>query len=283
MLKLNSFQICLALHKQPPSGKGRKEERHMKKIFVSYSRVDTEKVDRLATRLREEAHDVSIDRKSIQGGDIWTRRLVEEIERADVILACLSTSSVRSDNVRRELQLALDAKKTILPVMLETTVIPSELKYQLAGLQMIDFVADFEVGLQELLQQLGAEEESLRSAECQLLKAEIFGLPIYQEMQGAIRKVETDQAISAENRECYAVMYEGGYLDKLRVYLENEKAKIDEKMLGYFHDSELKRLEYRKEAIEEELIKIKRRYDQTLQKSKSIVEAGVERTRKLWK
>ena len=48
-------------------------------------------------------------------------------------------SAVRSDNVAKEVVLVSERKGHILPVYLEPTVIPPTLKYQLAGIQHIDY------------------------------------------------------------------------------------------------------------------------------------------------
>lgn len=127
----------------------------MPEIFVSYSRRDAAVVDELRGRLEAAGYDVWIDREDIQGGDQWRRAIVNAVEQCDTFIIILSSSSAGSDNVRIELDLAKDAKKRIIPLLVGQTLIPPEMKYQLAGLQFIDMSVDFETGLAQLLRALG--------------------------------------------------------------------------------------------------------------------------------
>src|SRR5204862_7204821 len=97
-----------------------------------------------------------VDREGIRGGTSWRREVVTAIESADACVIALSTNSVRSENVQRELVIAQESKKEIIPVEVEITAIPSEIKYQLAGLHRIDMTADFETGMSKLVNALNA-------------------------------------------------------------------------------------------------------------------------------
>ncbi|MGB1789427.1 MAG: toll/interleukin-1 receptor domain-containing protein, partial [Limisphaerales bacterium] len=58
-----------------------------------------------------------------------------------VLILAISPNSTKSKNVVRELALASEEEKTILPVFLEPTDIPESMKYQLAGIQRVDYFA----------------------------------------------------------------------------------------------------------------------------------------------
>lgn len=109
----------------------------MSQIFVSYSSQDAAVVRRLADILRQDGNSVFTD-EDIPGGDLWRRRISEAIGKANVFVLMLSPKSIASDEVRRELDLAADKKKQILPVLIERVTVPSEMEYHLAGLQRID-------------------------------------------------------------------------------------------------------------------------------------------------
>jgi hypothetical protein len=87
-----------------------------------------------------------MDRAAILGGTKWRRAIVDAIESADADLLALSLNSVESNNVRKELDLTWEFKKTILPVEIQRTAIPKEISYQLVGLQRIDLCTDFSQG-----------------------------------------------------------------------------------------------------------------------------------------
>jgi hypothetical protein len=110
----------------------------MSHIFISYSRRDTETVDRIAGSLTDSGLDVWIDRQDIKAGNQWRVQIVQAIDTSDAFVLILSPSSIASDNVRKEIDLAQDSGRTIFAVMLEPVKLPAEIRYQLAGLQFVD-------------------------------------------------------------------------------------------------------------------------------------------------
>lgn len=110
----------------------------MGQIFISYSRRDTEVVDRIVEQMRGAGLDVWIDREAIQAGNTWRVQIVRAIDTCLAFVLMLSPNSAASDNVRREIDLAQDAEGAFLPLMLEPVKIPPEIRYQLAGQQFID-------------------------------------------------------------------------------------------------------------------------------------------------
>src|SRR5262245_56741152 len=128
----------------------------MAHIFISYSRHDTQIIDRLVRELEAAAVEVWIDREDIQGGSKWRRQIVDAIEDADALLVALSPNAVESDNVRKELDIAEEAKKPVIPVEIRRVVIPKDMVYQLVGLQRIDLATSFDVGVKGLIQSVRA-------------------------------------------------------------------------------------------------------------------------------
>jgi TolB-like protein/Flp pilus assembly protein TadD len=108
-------------------------------VFISYSRDDKDRVLELATRLRDAGVSIWIDQGGIDGAALWGETIVNALESAKVLLLIITGSSVRSHNVAKEVVLTSERKGSILPVLLEPTVIPPALKYPLAGIQQIEF------------------------------------------------------------------------------------------------------------------------------------------------
>lgn len=140
-----------------------KEAVASKMIFVSYSRDDQALVDRLLRRMVNAGYDIWIDREDITAGDQWRRQIVEAIETSSQFVVALSRNSVKSDNVRKELDLAEGVNAKIVPVFLEPVSVPAEMRYQLAGLQQVNLADDFEIGFGRLSRALGPppEEENV--------------------------------------------------------------------------------------------------------------------------
>jgi len=129
--------------------------------FISYSRQDTKIVDDIATRLQGDGLDVWIDRVNIKGGELWTVEIVEAIDTADSFVLMLSPHSTASDNVRKEVQLAQDANRKLFPLLLAAVKLPPQFRYQLAGIQIIDYAGNPQEKYDELVEVLRANRKEI--------------------------------------------------------------------------------------------------------------------------
>jgi adenylate cyclase len=111
-------------------------------VFVSYSRDDSARVLELAGKLRAAGVSLWIDQGGIDAASLWSEQIVTALERVKVLLLIVTESAVQSHNVAKEVMLVSERNGNILPVHLEPTVIPSTLKYPLAGIQHIEYFAD---------------------------------------------------------------------------------------------------------------------------------------------
>lgn len=145
----------------------------MPQVFTSYSRRDTEVVDRLVRDLERAGLEVWIDREDIHAGNSWRVQIVEAIDTCEAFVLMLSPNSAASDNVRKEIDLAQDSARKTFVVMLEPMKLPAEIRYQLAGLQFMDMPAlGYDETLRRLIEvlkahlaKLKAEKESTRKVE----------------------------------------------------------------------------------------------------------------------
>jgi NAD-dependent SIR2 family protein deacetylase len=80
-----------------------------------------------------------VDQTGIDGATMWGEQIVNALEGAKVLLLMVTESAVHSQNVAKEVVLISERKGHILPVHLEPTQIPPALKYQLAGIQHIEY------------------------------------------------------------------------------------------------------------------------------------------------
>jgi|GEM_PF-6401897 len=93
-----------------------------KDIFVSYSRA-----------LRSGSTPGAID-----GAALWGAEIVKAITGAKVMLVACSPNAFESHNVTKEISLASEKRKAILPLFIEPTTVPANVEYQLAGIQRIE-------------------------------------------------------------------------------------------------------------------------------------------------
>jgi hypothetical protein len=121
-------------------------------IFVSYSRIDADFVNTLATELVKNNANVWIDTWELNIGDSLIERIQNAIENAGALLVVLSKASVESEWCKKELSAGLireleEKRVVVLPVLKEDCKIPTFLRDKLYA----DFRTNFEKGFNDLL------------------------------------------------------------------------------------------------------------------------------------
>jgi len=110
------------------------------RVFMSYSRRDSRFVSRLVDFLRENGHDVWLDSSDIRGSEEWRQSVVKAIRSADVVVLVISPRSMESADVQREVTLAAEEERRIVPVAFERAELTGGIQYELAGVHHISFV-----------------------------------------------------------------------------------------------------------------------------------------------
>ena len=113
-------------------------------VFISYAARDRERVLGLVERLRGAGVTVWIDQAGIDVSTMWSQEIVSAIKGCKVMLLSISPNSTESENVVKELALASERKKPIIPVYLEAAEIPETMEYQLAGIQRVEYFREKE-------------------------------------------------------------------------------------------------------------------------------------------
>lgn len=126
------------------------------RCFVSYSRKDSELVDRLVSDLRAASVQTWRDKDDIPAGANWDREIEQAIRECTHLLLVASPDSVASENVMDEVSLAINTEKTVVPVMIADCDLPMRVHRA----QWVDFRPDYEQGMAKLLQRLGVTPES---------------------------------------------------------------------------------------------------------------------------
>lgn len=108
-------------------------------VFISYASQDRARILDLVERLRASGVSVWIDQMGIEGATMWSQEIVAAIRGCKVLILAISNHAAGSENVVKEVALASEGRKRILPVYLEQAEIPESMAYQLAGIQRIEF------------------------------------------------------------------------------------------------------------------------------------------------
>ena len=111
----------------------------MLNIFTSYSREDALFVDNISNQLKSTGLEVWTDRFEIEGGQYWRTEIIQAIRKCDAVILILSPQSSKSKYVIKEVTIADENDKRIIPILYQKCKIPTETEFALTGIHIIDF------------------------------------------------------------------------------------------------------------------------------------------------
>ncbi|NDJ74926.1 MAG: SUMF1/EgtB/PvdO family nonheme iron enzyme [Chloroflexi bacterium] len=117
------------------------------RLFISYSRTDSEFVQRLVADLESTGVQTWVDFRDIPPSADWNDAIEAALEECDAMLLVLSQRSSESKNVLAEWNYFFDLDKRIYVVVLADARVPFRLRIY----QHIDFTQDYDAGLKRLL------------------------------------------------------------------------------------------------------------------------------------
>ncbi|HLO15274.1 MAG TPA: toll/interleukin-1 receptor domain-containing protein, partial [Anaerolineales bacterium] len=130
--------------------------------FISYSRVDSAFVVRLAKDLKAAGFDVWLDQLDIPKGARWDDEIEAAVEKSSTFMIVLAPESIESQNVKDELSYAIDAGKHILPVIIRPCKVPLRLR----RFQYVDFTDNpYKDSLTHIKNLLGNTQRILKGTE----------------------------------------------------------------------------------------------------------------------
>lgn len=107
-------------------------------VFISYSRSDSEFVDKLEDDLLGERFKTWVDRRKLEGGQVWDAEIERAIQRCQLLLVVLSPDALQSRWVRQEYVYAMKRNKLVIPIIYHPC---QSVPRKLARLQLLDFKA----------------------------------------------------------------------------------------------------------------------------------------------
>ena len=120
-------------------------------VFISYSRKESDVVERVRKALIAREIDVLIDQHDLPYGELWRQQLEEMIRSADTVIWLVSEASIRSKHCRWEIDKLKELNKRLLPVKIGE-VPAGEMPELIGERQMMSLLPkdDFEDRLDEL-------------------------------------------------------------------------------------------------------------------------------------
>lgn len=160
----------------------------MKNIFFSYSNKDSEAANKIVEGIKISGHHVWFAPDKILGGENYAKNIDEGIEQCDIFVLLASKNSVGnkslkvepSSHVCKEIQLALDEGKVIIPLNLDDRTkaeSTGKAKYLLSDIQYIEISVALAAGdLTPVVEEIisSADKISIKSQDEEYIeKAEI--------------------------------------------------------------------------------------------------------------
>ena len=110
-------------------------------LFVSYAHSDLSSVDPIVGEISALGFPVWIDRAEMSSAAGWAGQITRAVKASRAVVLMASTAAYASDHVVREMYLAMNAKKKIVPIELEPAAMTDEFEYILAPFQRFTLAA----------------------------------------------------------------------------------------------------------------------------------------------
>lgn len=107
-------------------------------VFISYSSKDKEIVDLICSSIELSGLKCWIAPRNVRGGSDYAEEIIEAIRTCSLMLLIFSNYSNESAHVKREIDTAINASKTIIPFKITNTEMSLAFVYYLAGIHWID-------------------------------------------------------------------------------------------------------------------------------------------------
>lgn len=108
-------------------------------VFISYSRRDKNIVLPICKELQQRNTDVWIDLEGVYHGQNFKEVIVEAIEKSSIVLFFSSKDSNVSHYVQREIAIAVEARKHIIPILIDDTKFAKSIQFDLCNIDYVDY------------------------------------------------------------------------------------------------------------------------------------------------
>lgn len=132
-------------------------------IFVSHSTQDKLFADALVNRLENEKIRCWYAPRDIPPGMAWPSAIAAAIRQSPVMLLVFSAAANRSDEISRELTLASNNKRVVIPVRIENVLPSQELEYHLTNRHWLDvYDLEMDAAMNEIMEVVQSYSNLLR-------------------------------------------------------------------------------------------------------------------------
>jgi uncharacterized protein YecT (DUF1311 family) len=125
-----------------------------KKVFISHSSKDNKVATAVCAALESRGHSCWMSSRDIKPGENFQGSIVRAIREAGVMVLVFSSNANNSDEIKKEMALASQSRKMVIPVRAEDVTPSEDFTYELATRQWIDMFIDWETAIEKLSQQV---------------------------------------------------------------------------------------------------------------------------------
>ena len=122
----------------------------MKEIFISYSSKDIKEVSKVAKMLDDSHITYFMAPSGIPAGSNYAKEIPRAIKECTVFVLFVSENSQESVWVEKEIDLAVNSRKVIVPLLISDTKLNDLFLFYLNNVQMIKYYENPQVGLRQL-------------------------------------------------------------------------------------------------------------------------------------
>lgn len=110
------------------------------RVFISYCSVDRPDAQRLCEKLEHQGLACWIAPRDVRAGPEkeWPEAIAEAIANARAVVLVWSSAAAASNEVRREVRVAAEEARHLIPVRIEPAAVPRRFQYDLSGAHWID-------------------------------------------------------------------------------------------------------------------------------------------------
>lgn len=139
-----------------------------KEVFISYNGNNKDLAEYLCNMLEGAGVSCWIAPRDVEPAKQWAESIVEGLNNCNVMALLVSSTSLASQEVAKEVSLANTAKKEILPIRVEDVQLSGPLEYHLATRQWVDAIngeklGRFQAAVNAILRMLNKSAESSMS------------------------------------------------------------------------------------------------------------------------
>jgi len=107
-------------------------------VFISYSTTDKAVADRVCVYLEEQGISCWIAPRDIFGGQDFGAAITEAMQACRIVVLIFSASANISKQIVREIKLAVDHEKTVVPIRLDKVPMADTFAYFLSAVQWLE-------------------------------------------------------------------------------------------------------------------------------------------------